>query len=157
MADLKLRIEALLYLKAKPMTIEAIASALSCERAKAEQGLIELINDYAHRETALEIVESNLGFALKLRSEFNDLLQKVVPADMSKGTLRTLAAIALKNPITQAELVELRGSCAYQQIQELVAQGFVKKRRQADGRSFWLQVTDKFHQYFEITDLSHLI
>ncbi len=157
MTDIKLQVEALLYLKGKPMTIAAIASALGCEQAVAEQGLMELIRDYAHRETALEIVESDLGFALKLRPEFNDLLQKVVPADIGKGALRTLAAIALKNPITQVELVELRGTSAYQQVQELVEQGFVKKRRQADGRSFWLQLTDKFHQYFEISDLSHLL
>ena len=31
--------------------------------------------------------------------------------------------------------------------------GFVRKRRQSDGRSFWLQVTNKFHQHFEIEDL----
>jgi len=157
MADIKQQVEALLYLKAKPMTIGAIAEALDCDQTLAEQGLIELISDYAHRDSALEIVETDLGFALKLRSEFNDLLQKVVPADIGKGALRTLAAIALKNPITQVELVELRGSSAYQQIQELVEQGFVKKRRQADGRSFWLQVTEKFHQYFEIDDLSHFL
>jgi segregation and condensation protein B len=157
MTDIKQQVEALLYLKAKPMPIEAIAEALDCSQSLVEQGLIDLISDYAHRDSALEIVETDLGFALKLRSEFNDLLQKVIPTDIGKGALRTLAAIALKNPISQVELVELRGSSAYQQIQELVEQGFVKKRRQADGRSFWLQVTDKFHQYFEIDDLSHLM
>jgi segregation and condensation protein B len=35
-----------------------------------------------------------------------------------------------------------------------VEQGFVRKRRQTDGRSYWLEVTDKFHQYFEIEQLA---
>ena len=65
------------------------------------------------------------------------------------GALRTLATIALKGSITQTELVELRGSGAYQQVQTLVEQGFVGKRRPKDGRSYRLQVTDKFHQYFQ--------
>jgi segregation and condensation protein B len=138
------------------MTIGAIADALGCSAEMAEGGLIDLINEYAHRDSALEIVETDLGFSLRLRAEFMHLVNKVLPTDIGRGALRTLAAIALKNPITQSDLVELRGSSAYQHIQELVEQGFVKKRRQAEGRSYWLQVTDKFHQYFEINDLSRL-
>jgi segregation and condensation protein B len=67
--------------------------------------------------------------------------------------LRTLAAIALKGPLSQTDLVELRGSGAYQHVQELVQQGFVRKRRQPETRSFSLQVTAKFHQYFQLDQL----
>ncbi|MGB6015498.1 MAG: SMC-Scp complex subunit ScpB, partial [Nodosilinea sp.] len=72
------------------------------------------------------------------------------------GALRTLAAIALKGPISQTDLVELRGSGVYQHVPELVAQGFVRKRRQAEGRSSLVQVTDKFYQHFEIDQLPQL-
>jgi segregation and condensation protein B len=65
-----------------------------------------------------------------------------------------LAAVALRNPILQTELIDLRGSSAYQQIAELVQLGFVSKREQADGRSYWLEVTNKFHQYFEIDSMA---
>jgi segregation and condensation protein B len=156
-ASWKQQVEAVLYLKGQPLSLEAIAELLGCELADVEEGLIELIADYAQRDSALEIIETSTGFGLRLRTEFEDLVQKIIPADIGRGALRTLAAIALKAPITQVDLVELRGSGAYQHIQELVAQGFVRKRRQADGRSFWLQVTDKFHQYFELNDLSELI
>ncbi|NJM84914.1 MAG: hypothetical protein HC839_01120, partial [Leptolyngbyaceae cyanobacterium RM2_2_21] len=63
---------------------------------------------------------------------------------------------ALKGPLSQTDLVDLRGSGVYQQVQELVNLGFVRKRRQSDGRSFWLQVTDKFHRHFEIDQLPPL-
>jgi segregation and condensation protein B len=58
--------------------------------------------------------------------------------------------IALKGPIPQSDLVELRGSGVYQQVPELVEQGFISKRRQANGRSFSLQVTERFYQYFQL-------
>ncbi|MEE3715134.1 SMC-Scp complex subunit ScpB [Tumidithrix elongata RA019] len=151
------KIEAILYLKGQAITIAEIAEILACDQSTAEEGLIDLIAEYAHRNSALEIAETDTGFSLRLREEFADLVQKLVPSDLGRGALRTLAAIALKNPITQSELVELRGSGAYPQIQELVEQGFVRKRRQSDGRSYWLQVTEKFHQYFEIDDLSKLV
>ena len=155
--SLKQKVEAVLYLKGQTMNLIAIAEILGCEVTEAEVGLIDLIAEYAHRDSALEIVETDAGFALRLRSEFEDLVHKLIPVDLGRGALRTLAAIALKKNIVQSELIELRGAGAYQHVQELVEQGFVKKKRQADGRSSVLQLTPKFHQYFEIDDLTKLI
>jgi segregation and condensation protein B len=154
--SLKQKVEAVLYLKGQAMNLAAIASVLECELEDAEMGLIDLISEYAHRDSALEIIETDAGFALRLRSEFTDLVNKLIPVDLGRGALRTLAAIALKKNILQSELIELRGAGAYQHVQELVEQGFVKKKRQAEGRSSVLQLTSKFHQYFEIDDLTKL-
>lgn len=144
------KIEAILYLKAQPLTIAKIAEYARCDRDEVEEGMIELMADYAHRESALEIVETSEGYCLQLRESFQDLVQTLIPVDLGVGALRTLAAIALKGSIAQTDLVELRGSGAYQHVQELVGLGFVRKRRQSDGRSYWLQVTDKFYQYFQV-------
>ncbi|NER80839.1 MAG: SMC-Scp complex subunit ScpB [Leptolyngbya sp. SIO1D8] len=146
-------IEAILYLKGRPLTISSIAEYAGCERDMAEEGLIELMDEYAHREGALEIVEIDEGYCLQLKSGFHHLVDTLIPLDLGVGALRTLAAIALRGPMAQIDLVDLRGSGAYQHVQELVRLGFVRKRRQADGRSFWLQVTNKFHQHFEIDQL----
>lgn len=155
MSRLANKIEAILYLKAQPLTAAQIAEYAQCDRKTAEEGIIELMADYAHRESALEVVETPNGYCLQLREAFQDLVQTLIPVDLGVGALRTLAAIALKGSISQPDLVELRGSGAYQHVQELVSQGFVRKRRQSDGRSYWLQVTDKFHQYFQVDKLPH--
>ncbi len=146
-------IEAILYLKAQPLTIAALTEAAECDREAAEEALIELLDDYAHRDSALEVVETEKGYSLQLRDTFKDLVQVLVPADLSVAALRTLAVIALKGPISQTELVDLRGSGVYQQVPELVEQGFVYKRRQPNGRSYSLQVTGQFHQYFQVDKL----
>lgn len=147
------QIEAILYLKGQPLSIAEIAEHARCDRATVEEGLLELIDDYAHRESALEVVETPKGYSLQLRSKFHELVQTLIPVELGVGALRTLAAIALHNPITQAELVNLRGSGAYQHVQELVEAGFVRKRRQAESRSSLLYITDKFNQYFQIDRL----
>lgn len=153
MAKMSSVIEAILYLKGRPLTIARIAEYAGCERDMAEEGLMELMNDYAHREGALEIVETKDGYCLQLKSGFRHLVDTLIPLDVGVGALRTLAAIALRGPIAQPDLIDLRGSGAYQHVHELVRLGFVRKRRQSDGRSFWLQVTDKFHQHFEVDQL----
>lgn len=147
------QIEAILYIKGQPLSLEEIATYLDCDRTVAEDALIELMNDYAHRDSALEIVETPTGYNLQLKTTYEGLVQKLVPAEINTGALRTLAAIAIKNPILQTNLIELRGSSAYQQVAELVEMGFIRKRPQKDGRSYWLEVTEKFHQYFEIEEV----
>ncbi|MGJ3250102.1 MAG: SMC-Scp complex subunit ScpB [Elainellaceae cyanobacterium] len=153
MPSLASTIEAILYLKGQPLTIAKIAEYARCDRKDAEGGLVELMSDYAHRDSALEIAETPDGYCLQLRDSFQDLVNTLVPLDLGVGALRTLAAIALKGPIAQTQLVDLRGSGAYHHVQELVSLGFVRKRRQSDGRSYWLQVTEKFYQYFQVDKL----
>jgi segregation and condensation protein B len=153
MSSLACKIEAILYLKAQPLTIGKLAEYAGCDRQALEAGLIELMQDYAHRDSALEVVETPDGYCLQLRETFQDLVQTLIPVDLGVGALRTLAAIALKGSITQTDLVELRGSGAYDHVKELVELGFIRKRRQPEGRSYWLQITDKFHQYFQVDKL----
>ncbi|MBR8830533.1 MAG: Segregation and condensation protein B [Chroococcopsis gigantea SAG 12.99] len=150
------KIEAILYLKGQPLSMGEISQLTGCDREEVENAIIELMSDYAHRDSALEVIETELGYSLQLRSSFQELIQELIPAELGTGTLRTLAAIALKSPILQTDLILMRGSGAYQQVQELIQSGFIRKRRQAEGRSYWLEVTDKFHQYFEVEQLEEL-
>lgn len=151
------KLEAILYLKGQALTVAAIAEIAGCKRKQAQTALLELMDDYAYRDSALEVVETEAGYSLQLKADFSHLVHDLVPAELKLGALRTLAVIALKSPLVQTELIELRGSTAYQHVPELVNLGFVRKHRQTDGRSFLLEVTPKFHQYFEVDKLSEIM
>jgi len=153
MLSLASKIEAVLYLKGQPMSIPEIAETAQCDRNQVKDAILELMSNYAHRDTALEIIETTKGYSLQLKEAYSHLMETLIPPELGVGALRTLAAIALKKGIAQTELVELRGSGAYQHVQELVELGFVRKRRQPESRSYWLQVTDKFFQYFQLDQL----
>lgn len=155
MIRLASKIEAILYLKGHPLPLSKIADYAGCDRREVEEGILELMDDYAHRDSALEVVETPEGYALQLRPRFHDLVETLIPLDLGVGALRTLAAIALKGPLSQPELVELRGSGVYQHVPELVDLGLVRKRRKADERSYWLQITPKFYQYFQVESLPY--
>ncbi len=148
------KVEAILYLKGEPVSLIDMTELIQCDRAEVEDALIQLMSDYAHRESALEVVETRKGcYALQLRQVYGELIETLVQPELGVGALRTLAAIALNGGIAQTDLVDLRGSGAYQQVQELVELGFVQKRKQKETRSYWLQVTKKFHQYFQVDQL----
>lgn len=156
MSSLATTIEAILYLKGQALSIGKLAELARCDRDDIQEGLIELMDEYAHRDGALEIVETVDGYGLQLKERYRFLVDLLIPLDLGVGALRTLAAIALKGPLSQTDLVDLRGSGAYQHVQELIAQGFVRKRRQSNNRSPLVQITDKFYQHFEIDQLPAL-
>ena len=109
-----------------------------------------LTTSYAQRDTALEVVEQSGRYCLQLRQALADLVKNMLPVNLSTATLRTLATIALKKRILQSELVDLRGSGAYDHIKELLAQDFIERRRQSEGRSYWLTLSEKFHRTFSV-------
>ena len=144
------RLEAILYLKGRPMGLGELATLTGMEREDVEMALISLMTDYAHRDTALEIFQDGQTYSLQLRQGLSDLVQALLPVDLSTAALRTLATIALKKRILQSELVDLRGSGAYDHIKELLAQNFIERKRQSDGRSYWLTLSEKFHRTFAL-------
>ena len=148
--SLPARIEAILYLKGRPVSINEIAELTQEEPQNIEEALIALMAGYAQRETALEIEENKGRYSLQLRPGLGELVKNLLPVDLSVGTLRTLATIALKKRVLQSELVDLRGSGAYEHIKELLDQNFISRKRQHEGRSYWLTLSEKFHRTFSV-------
>jgi len=148
--SLPARLEAILYLKGRALSLGELAEIAGVSRDQAELGLITLMADYAHRDTALDVRQEGQRYSLQLRDGLGDLVQNLLPVDLSTASLRTLATIALKKRILQSELVDLRGSSAYDHIKELLAQNFIERKRQSDGRSYWLTLSEKFHRTFAV-------
>jgi len=146
---LKSRIEAVLFITAKAITVEEIAEIVQEDPSDVESALIDLIMDYSSRESALEIDDED-GYIIQVRQEHMDLVEKLVPVELKPALLRTLTVIAIKEPIRQTKLIELRGQSAYDHIQELLQKGLIVRKKDKNGRSFILKTTPKFAEYFKL-------
>ena len=147
--QLKSRIEAVLFITSRAVTLDEIATILDEETENIEEAILELIMDYSSRDGALEIDDEN-GYILQVKEEHMDLVELLCPVDIKPAALRTLSVIAIKQPIRQTELKDLRGSNAYEHVQELVEKGLVAKIKDKNGRSFNLKTTPKFAEYFKL-------
>ena len=153
--SLPARLEAILYLKGRPVPLREMAELANESEATVQEALFALMAGYAQRDTALDIQENRGSYSLELRPGLGELVKNLLPVNLSIAALRTLATIALKKRILQSELVELRGSGAYDHIKELISQNFIERKRQSEGRSYWLTLSEKFHRTFSvIPDLS---
>ena len=149
MEQLKSRIEAVLFVTAKVLQINEIAEILGEDPEQVEEALLELIMDYASREGALEIDDEN-GYILQVKQDHMDIVEKLCPVELRPPVLKTLTVIALKEPIRQSYLKDLRGSNAYEHVAELLEKGLISRHKDKNGRSFNIKTTAKFNEYFKL-------
>ena len=109
--ELKPKIEAVLFTTAKALKVKEIAEILGAEPDAIEESLLELIMDYSSRDTALEIDDED-GYIFQVKLEHMDIVEKLCPVELKPAVLKTLTVIALKEPIRQSYLKDLRGSNA---------------------------------------------
>lgn len=148
-AQLKAEIEAALFVTGKALTLQELAEITEAPVDDVEMAIGELIQDYAFREGAGLEIDDTDGYILQVREDCARIVNKMMPLEMTAAALRTLSAIAIKAPILQSDLIELRGSTAYDHIAELLARKLVSKRRQ--GRSYILNTTKSFDEYFKLS------
>ena len=146
---LKSRVEAVLFITARAVDAKEIAEILGEQEETIEEALLELMFDYSAREGALEIDDTD-GYILQVKLEHMDIVEKLCPVELKAPVLKTLSVIALKEPIRQAELKELRGSTAYEHVAELLDKGLISRHKDKNGRSYNLKTTPKFAEYFKL-------
>ncbi len=151
--ELKSRIEAVLFVTGKAVTIEEIAKILETDEEETANAMLDLIYDYSSRDGALEIDDEN-GYIIQVKEEYSDITDKLCPVDISPAVLKTLSVIALKElkkePVRQSEIKELRGANTYEHIKDLISKGLISRYKDKNGRSYNLKTTPKFLEYFKI-------
>ena len=87
--SLPARLEAILYLKGKPLSLNEMAELVKETKASVEEALLALMAGYAQRDTALDLQEQNGLYSLQLRKGLGELVKNLLPVDLSLGSLRT--------------------------------------------------------------------
>ena len=159
---LKPIIEALIFASPGPLTLKRLLQLLDGEpQEEVERALAALRTDYDHRG-GLQMVEEAGGYRISARSELHEwvrrLLQKKSEQRLSTQALETLAVIAYKQPITGAEVAEIRGVSSSGVVGTLLERQLVKVvgRKQVVGRPFLYATTHEFLNRFGIRGLDDL-
>jgi len=145
---LKSKIEAILFLTDKPMRAQAIARIVNEDVQVVRQAILDLIHDYEERASGLEIAD-DIGYIIQVKDEYASIIDEFVPMEMPVSLIRTLSAIAIKQPVAQSEIIKIRGAGAYDHIKELMSRELIIKKE--EGRSPTLSTTKKFQEYFRLS------
>lgn len=147
----KKEVEALLFSSGRKMEVEEIAKLCRSSPELVREQLILLQAEYEEKESPLMLVEEGSSWKLTVRERYLDLVKNIVTeTELSKSCMETLAVIAFKYPVVQADVIKIRTNKAYEDIKLLEEAGYVVKEK--FGRTFKLKLTEKFFQYFDLPE-----
>jgi segregation and condensation protein B len=156
-------LEALVFASPEPITPKQLFKLLETEpKEDVDAALAELQRRYDARGGALQVVEVAGGFQIVTRPDLHEWVRRLfherTTQKLSVQALETLAVIAYKQPITAAEITEIRGVNASGVVGTLLERGLVKisGRKQVVGRPFLYSTTREFLDRFGLKDLGDL-
>ena len=108
LSDVDKEIEAIVFAAAEPLNIETIENKIS-KKTDVEKSLLKLQNFYSDRGINLVCISNKWSFRTSPNLSTLMSQQKTVEKKLSKAAIETLAIIVYHQPVTRAEIEEIRG------------------------------------------------
>ncbi|WNF21571.1 SMC-Scp complex subunit ScpB [Mesobacillus jeotgali] len=145
------------------LSLKQITAVLEVDELQANEIVTELQQDYEKdKNRGITIVQLAGVFQLATKKEHADYLKKLVEspgtAHLSQAALETLAIVAYKQPITRAEIEEIRGVKTERPLHTLSSRALIKEvgRAEGTGRAILYGTTKEFLDYFGLKNISEL-
>jgi segregation and condensation protein B len=154
--------EALILASSEPISIARLAKLIPrCTPAKARTLVDDLNAEYVAQQRAFEICEVSGGYQMRTHSEYASYLQQLCstrPLRLSNAALETLAIVAYRQPLTRAEVENVRGVDAGPVMRSLLERKLLKLagHREVPGRPMLYATTKRFLEVFGLADLEDL-
>ena len=160
---LKLIVEALIFASPEPLTLKTLYKLLDGEPKEHVDAALAAVKADYESPRGLQLVEVAGGYQITTRPELHEWVRKLfhdrTTQKLSVQALETLAVIAYKQPVTAAEIAEIRGvSSSGGVLSTLVERHLIKTvgRKQVVGRPFMYATTREFLERFGLSDLGDL-
>lgn len=161
--ELKQAVETLLFITDHPLSAAALAGALGEKDKDAVTATVaELQREYEERGGAVRLIEIAEGFQMATKPEFapyvRNLYKDRMTMRLSTAALETLAIIGYRQPLTRAEIEEIRGVEVIAALETLLEKALVKVvgRRETVGRPLLYGTTPEFLRHFGLRSIADL-
>lgn len=145
-------VEAALYVTGRPLDLKLLGAVLKSKSESAIRDLARRLHErYEQDHSSIQVVELEDGrFVMELSPEYVGAVKRLATRQLlTPGPLKTLSFIALKQPISQAYVVRVRGKLAYGHVKQLKETGLVLDEK--SGKTKILRTSETFADYFNLS------
>ncbi len=158
LTDLEKEIEAVIFAAAEPLDIDTIESKIT-KKGSVVKSLEKLHQEYSQRGINLVCIKDKWSFRTSPNLSNIMSQEKTVEKKLSRAAVETLAIIVYHQPVTRAEIEEIRGvAFGTNTLEILMELNWVKPggRKDVPGRPIQYVTTDEFLSHFNLQKLSDL-
>lgn len=162
---LKTKIESLLFVSPKPMTLGSLVNFLKKQSEKTTLEEVtaiieELKIKYNNPESGLQLIQAGDSVQFVSNAEVSALVKQFLKEDMTgeltPASLEALTVIAYRGPITKAELEQIRGVNCSLIIRNLLIRGLINVIEEKDKMRTVYEATTDFLKYLGINGVKEL-
>ena len=158
LTEIEREIEGVIFAAAEPLDVDTIESKLS-KKLNVLKSLEKLQQEYSNRGINLVCIKDKWSFRTSPKLANLMSQEKTVEKKLSRAAVETLAIIVYHQPVTRAEIEEIRGvAFGTNTLDILMELNWVKpgSRKDVPGRPIQYVTTDEFLSHFNIQKLSDL-
>ncbi|HEY0865837.1 MAG TPA: SMC-Scp complex subunit ScpB [Fimbriimonas sp.] len=153
-------VHALLFVADSPVPAENLARALSLTEGQVDQA-IEILAERLEREGPIQLVRLAGGFQLSTKPAYAEVVASFLKPQrqrLSRSLMEVLAVVAYRQPITGAEIDEVRGVQSDHSVRALMERRLIREvgRRSTPGRPILYGTTEQFLHQFNMDRLEQL-
>lgn len=154
--------EAILFASGEPVHISRLCMALDTDRPRAEEALRRLGDHYAFERRGIRLVCMEDSYQLCSAPEYAEVIRKAFEirktAKLSQPALEVLAIVAYYQPVTRAQVDQIRGVDSAYTVGLLLDRKLIEEcgRLQVPGRPRQYRTTQNFLRSFHIKTLDEL-
>jgi segregation and condensation protein B len=147
-------LEALIFASPEPISIGKLAQILDIHEEVVKTVLCHIKEKYDEDVRGLQLRELAGGYQISTKPQYAPYIEKLfIPpraSSLSSAALETLAIIAFKEPITKAEIEEIRGVKVDSVLSTLTERGLIEDvgRKDTIGRPLLYGTTSEFLKHF---------
>jgi segregation and condensation protein B len=155
-------IESLLFVAGEPVSLKRMTDIVGdVERAEVRAALEELQRRCEGPERGLRIVEVAGGYQLQTPADNAPWVGRLLqtrPIRLSRASIETLAIVAYRQPLTKAEVDEIRGVDSGGVLKTLLEYGFIRiaGRKDVPGKPLIYATDKRFMEFFRLKSLADL-
>ncbi len=158
--DVKNKLESLLFISHKPLSLNELVKLLTEEKSVIEAALAELQNEYQTRAGGIEILQVEDKFQMAASGDNAELIAKFLntemAGDLTKPSLETLTIIAYRGPISKVELELIRGINCSMILRNLLMRGLIESKEDKVRATIVYQITFEFLKYLGLATVNEL-
>tara|TARA_Y100000996_G_scaffold140440_1_gene107363 strand:- start:861 stop:1556 length:696 start_codon:yes stop_codon:yes gene_type:complete len=158
-SDVEKEIEAVLFASSEPLTAESILEKITKKNTNVLKCLEKIQSFYSNRGINLVCISKKWSFRTSQSLSYLMSSQKFVEKKLSQAAIETLSIIVYHQPVTRAEIEEIRGvAFGTNTLEILMELNWVKPvgRKNVIGKPIQYGTTDDFLSHFSLQKLSDL-
>ena len=160
MSTIKSKIESLLFISAKPLTVNQLADLLKIDKKEIVKSAGELLEEYKNRQAGVQIINDGAKYQMVSSPANAKIIQEFIKdettGELSRPSLEALTIIAYRGPVSKIDLDRIRGINCALILRNLLIRGLVEGKFDKKKNETYYTATFDFIRFLGLNSIKDL-